>query len=205
MTPAQEAKEYAAVHGFSIETDGRRYRILYGDNSFATVSGYPAVLNAMKRYVQEQAVSAALEQARATGKVGAIVGDVNATKVEILSDEQIAQNMIVGAQIAGCASRESAVELCKALTPSTAHRLFDKPVADFPFEDDASKARIRAEARRIHKPAEGTPEWYARRPWRIVCGPTAWPMAYASRSDALKTVRQRFAGLTAIRIIYMGA
>lgn len=173
MTPAQEAKEYAAQNGFSIGAvvGAKRYFIYrtrngvsHGD-AIAEVGGYPAALNAMKRYVQEQAESAALEQARETGKVGALVGDVNATNVEIMDSGRM--------------------------------------VADFPFEDEASKARIRAEARRIHKPEPGSPEWYARNPWRIV-GPGYFPMAYATRADALKTVRRAYAGEPGISIVYVG-
>lgn len=174
MTPAQEAKEYAAQHGFSIGAvvGAKRYFVYrmrngvsYGD-PIAEVSGYPAALNAMKRYMQEQTESAALELPRACS--------------DISKPFKIAERIY--------------------------------PPSDFPFEDDASKGRIRAEARRIRgearritKPAEGSPEWFARRPWRIVCGSTVCPMAYATRFDALKTVRQRFSGLTAIRIVYMGA
>lgn len=88
MTPAQEAKDYAAQHGFTIITLGRRYIINHQESPYDTfvaeVGGYPAALNAMKRYVQQQTESSALEQARETGNVGAIVDDVNATKVEIL-------------------------------------------------------------------------------------------------------------------------
>lgn len=61
MTPAQEAKEYASKHGFVISTlaSTRKLRVYRADhNGIATgehvaeVSGYPAALNAMKRYVE---------------------------------------------------------------------------------------------------------------------------------------------------------
>lgn len=61
MTPAQEAKEYASTHGFVISTVAsiRKLRVYHADhNGIATgehvaeVSGYPAALNAMKRYVE---------------------------------------------------------------------------------------------------------------------------------------------------------
>ncbi|AAT37751.1 gp57 [Burkholderia phage BcepB1A] len=52
MTPAQEAKEYASKHGLTITTNDRRYTIMYGWRVIAEVGGYPAALNAMKRYVE---------------------------------------------------------------------------------------------------------------------------------------------------------
>lgn len=162
MTPAQEAKDYAAQHGFTIITLGRRYIINHQESPYDTfvaeVGGYPAALNAMKRYVQEQAESAALEQARATGKVGALVGDVNA---EIMDSGRM--------------------------------------VADFPFEDVASKAR------RIHKAVPNLTEWVSRNPWHIVIAGRLSFTAFATRSDALKEVRRRLAGETGVRIVYMGA
>lgn len=71
MTPAQEAKEYAARHGFSIGNvvGAKRYFVYRTgggtSDAIAEVGGYPAALNAMKRYVQEQAESAALQPPRA--------------------------------------------------------------------------------------------------------------------------------------------
>jgi hypothetical protein len=50
MTPAQEAKAYAAEHGFTIVTAERKHSIYApGGALVAQVSGYPAALNAMKR------------------------------------------------------------------------------------------------------------------------------------------------------------
>lgn len=167
MTPAQEAKEYAAQHGFSIGAvvGAKRYFVyrMGGGTSdaIAEVSSYPAALNAMKRYMQEQVKSAALQPPRA----------------------------------------------CSEAFFKIAERVY--PSSDFPFEDDASKARIRVEARRIRKLSKycsiGSPEWFARRPWRIVGPWDCPPMVFATRSDALKTVRRVYAGEPGISIVYMGA
>lgn len=58
MTPAQEAKEFAAAHGFVISQCDRRYEIVHvahdeAINEVANVGGYPAALNAMKLWVTE--------------------------------------------------------------------------------------------------------------------------------------------------------
>lgn len=61
MTPAQEAKEYAATHGFVISTLAsiRKLRVYHVNHNggrmgehIAEVSGYPAALNAMKREME---------------------------------------------------------------------------------------------------------------------------------------------------------
>lgn len=58
MTPAQEAKEYAAANGFTIRLSGRRYIIEHSDSQYegyvADVGGYPAALNAMQKFVSER-------------------------------------------------------------------------------------------------------------------------------------------------------
>lgn len=59
MTPAQEAKEYAAAHGFEIVPTDRRYTITYvhpetfNIEFVRNVGGYPAALNAMKDFIAE--------------------------------------------------------------------------------------------------------------------------------------------------------
>jgi hypothetical protein len=137
MTPAQVAKQFAADNGFTITSDGRKYRIGYialdsNEIEIAIVSGYPAALNAMKRYMSE--LSSAL--------------------------------------------------------------LGRKSIAD------AETHMIRKAAR----PLIGSEEWYAQRPWRLCYDRgTIQPMAYATRADALKTVRQRFAGVPNIAIVRIGA
>jgi hypothetical protein len=74
-TPAQLAKEFAAAHGFSIVPRGRRYAIVKRRHNsiveIAEVGGYPAALNAMKRYVAEHAsdvVTAVPDECAATGE-----------------------------------------------------------------------------------------------------------------------------------------
>jgi hypothetical protein len=55
-TPAQLAKDYAVEHGFVITPVGRRYTVTYPDAQYDThvadVGGYPAALNAMRKYVE---------------------------------------------------------------------------------------------------------------------------------------------------------
>lgn len=60
QTPAQAAKEYAALHGFTITPCGRRYTISHKATVRGVtelwandVGGYPAMLNAMKARVEE--------------------------------------------------------------------------------------------------------------------------------------------------------
>lgn len=59
MTPAQEAKEYAELHGYKIVPNGRRYDVFTdyeGDdvqNHVANVGSYLVALNAMKRHDDE--------------------------------------------------------------------------------------------------------------------------------------------------------
>lgn len=54
MTPSQEAKEYAAANGFSIEPVGRRYEIWHDNDGFViNIGGYPAALNAMRMYIPQ--------------------------------------------------------------------------------------------------------------------------------------------------------
>jgi hypothetical protein len=55
-TPAELAKEFAAANGISIRSEGRRYvltdeSVVMG-KEFAEVGGYPAALNAMRKYVE---------------------------------------------------------------------------------------------------------------------------------------------------------
>lgn len=53
MTPAQEAKQYASDSGFDIKVVGRRYSVWKSDELVITVSGYPAALHAMKKYIND--------------------------------------------------------------------------------------------------------------------------------------------------------
>jgi len=54
-TPAQEAKDFAAANGFTISPLDRRYVVSYPaaqfDTFVANVGGYPAALNAMRKYM----------------------------------------------------------------------------------------------------------------------------------------------------------
>lgn len=51
MTPSQEAKEYAAQHGFGLTLHkSKRVRVEH-DNKYEEFSGYPAALNYMRRIV----------------------------------------------------------------------------------------------------------------------------------------------------------
>lgn len=55
MTPAQEAKAYAALHGFVIVANLRKYTVTREDSVIASVSSYSAALAAMIRYVEARA------------------------------------------------------------------------------------------------------------------------------------------------------
>jgi hypothetical protein len=50
-TPAEEARKYAAEHGFLITSEGRRYRVV-GNGIETTVGGYPAALNTMRHRIE---------------------------------------------------------------------------------------------------------------------------------------------------------
>ena len=54
MTPSQEAKEYAALYGFTLKTYGKRVGVEPTEDG-DTFSGYPAALNYMRRIVSEKA------------------------------------------------------------------------------------------------------------------------------------------------------
>lgn len=53
MTPAQEAKEYASQHGFTIESVGRRYKVTCPDGSTFERGGYSSVLREMRIYMSD--------------------------------------------------------------------------------------------------------------------------------------------------------
>jgi len=83
MTPAQEAKAYAAANGFVLGTipATRRYtvRVLNKatgvaiDDPIAEVGGYPAALNAMKRHVEVNSNLARAIQLATTPKLDAAI------------------------------------------------------------------------------------------------------------------------------------
>lgn len=66
MTPSQAAHKYAGDNGFKIVSNGRRYIISYPaaqfDTFVAEVGGYPAALNAMRKYFEALMTSACAEQ-----------------------------------------------------------------------------------------------------------------------------------------------
>lgn len=107
MTPAQEAKEFAAAHGFAILPNGRRYDIwtdYEGDehqNHIAQVGGYPAALNAMVRYVEEnaaadvQVISQALENTSSLKERGESDDDYAQRITETLKRESHAPSEIL--------------------------------------------------------------------------------------------------------------
>jgi hypothetical protein len=101
MTPAELAREFAEKHGFTIEPVGRRYK-LYRDvdehgepNVFADVGGYPAALNAMKRYmagVEQQNEDHAARLAREVPAYMTPLG-IPADEFRTLTNDEIAEDV----------------------------------------------------------------------------------------------------------------
>jgi hypothetical protein len=56
MTPSEQAKEFARSNGFGIEPVGRRYSITRGIEVVAEVGGYPAAINAMRKWIDAFAI-----------------------------------------------------------------------------------------------------------------------------------------------------
>ena len=213
LSPAVLAKDYAAAHGFTIEPVGRRYRITYSaaqfDTFVAEVGGYPAALNAMRKYSDALNVTANSGCPCApegdgtnikcpdpvTGKLGCdapTCKGANCTSngttphsAECLAEYE---QTCAGGSLVLPKPGEGSVAYTQTFGRAVRNKLLygderGMKGVDFPFEDDASKNRIRKRARELAKPA----------PWQVEFSHRAgkiYKVAYATRAEALKAVRQ---------------
>ena len=182
MTPAQEAKEYADTHGFNIQPIGRRfdiYRIVDGAH-VGNVGGYPASLNAMKRYTQEHLV----EVMRDDDFAEPCKGDTCTKRFEsdAHSPECIAEH----------ARAYSGLDIAE---PNA-----DKSVYAWVTGKDK---RPRVHDMRVMTGAAQPG------PWRVGVPEADGLMpqftAHNNRTDAVKALRQQYAGRSDARIVYVAA
>lgn len=176
MTPAQEAKEFAASHGFIIESNNdRRYNVYKVHTpthmeQIANVGGYLAALNAMKRHLDVGRVEARVAERQEVQRQ--IDEHCGAYEIGIPADT------IVGETPAFVAVRPVAIS-----TRAHLDELGNSPLyrADFPFDDPASVARVRKAA------AERRSGWFVR--GQVQPPGCFFDIWHASRSDAVRSIR----------------
>lgn len=199
MTPAQEAKEYAAANGFTIRPDRRRYIVEHSDSQYegyvADVGGYQAALNAMKKFVESLGAFAdaiiggghgklyGSEQRpdETPGQFEARVLDAK-TALNVNSDEARARWVLKNRDDKVIASGEVSELLAPVFIANATPKYALDPLFDN-FNDE-SKARIRAAAAKLSaKTGPQTPRW------AIFIGDKEW-LRFGTRERCVKESRR---------------
>lgn len=187
MTPAQEAKEYAAEHGFVLGTVPKlkRYTVrmlnkatgVADGDPIADVGSYPAALNAMKRYVAEHIDGATNAVFQFNGTVKRIVGSVTI--------DDAAQTLDVNP------------EVLQQQHASESDRMLSNNGGSYKFTWDTTPRNSH------YRPPEAA-QWKPRGPWCAVISYTDYSEEgeyFATRSDAVQDIRRAMSNRNLRRVI----